>query len=306
MVYGPNGHRNPMLHPEDCATIDVAGQSVVVTTDLIPLVGVDPYIAGRIAALHSLSDIYACGGSPRWAVATLIVNADHPDDFNDAVLGGLLQACLDEQTQLCGGQTIVGRDAMMGLTVIGFRSTDVALGKTGSRPGDRILLSKPLGVGMIVRAYRMSIVQGEELAEAIRVMTTSNRSASEKAVAAGVRASTDVTGFGLLGHVAEMLGAGQGARLDLSAIPVLDSAASLPVDLPDTHWTDGNLEYAQSRRRIVGITDSNRLMPLLDPQTNGGLLVTASPETAAGLVDDGYYDIGSITELETIDLFEST
>ena len=282
-------------NPEDCAIIEVPASRLLLSTDLTPIVGVDLFAAGRIAALHSMSDIYACGGLPRWGLVTLVVEAEQRLDYAQAVLGGILKECAAEGAEVVGGQTVVGPEAMAGLTVIGVPRSDRILRKKGAQPDDVLLLSKPLGVGLILRGYKLGLLDEAILATAISVMTISNASASAAMVEAGVHASTDVTGFGMLGHLAEMLTPDLGAILELTKIPVLPGAQSLPVQAVRTIWIENNYEYATARNRISGIIDAHRLTQLLDPQTNGGLIVSASRDAARKLQNRGFSVIGQVT-----------
>jgi selenide,water dikinase len=290
--------------PEDCAIIDSPVTRLLASTELTPLVGVDLYESGRIAALHAMSDIYASGGTPRWALATLVAKADDPAAHTRAVLAGILNACASEGAQVVGGQTIIGPEAMAGLTVIGVPQSSRILRKRGSRPGDRLLLSKPLGVGLVLRGYKLGLLDEQALRDAVSIMTTSNASASAAALKADVHASTDVTGFGLLGHLAEMLAPELGATLELSKVPVLAAAATLPAAVAQTFWIESNYEYATNHNEIRGISERQRLAILLDPQTNGGLLVGASEAAAARLASSGFTVIGRITDAATFDIVE--
>ena len=288
------------MTPEDCAVLETGQGQILATTDIAPLVGVDLWYAGCIAALHAMSDIYACGGVPRWAIATLIVDPDQPRAYMETVLAGLVQACHDEGAALVGGHTSLGRESMVGLTVLGTPRSTIILRKGGAAPGDQLFISKPLGVGMIVKAYKLGLVGDRQLSSAIEIMTKSNGPASACAVDARVHASTDVTGFGLLGHLAELLGPKLGASLVLNAIPIIPAAASLPPEFGFTDWAKGNLDYARHSHQLVGVmeTEPHRLAPLLDPQTNGGLLVAADLTAARSL--DGFSRIGEVTTFPTI------
>jgi len=199
-----------------------------------------------------------------------------------------------------GGHTMVGQEAMLGLTVVGTLCNGAVVGKRGAKAGDRLFLSKPLGVGMVVRAYALGLTGEAALAEAVATMALSNRRASRRMMAAGAHASTDVSGFGLLGHLSEMLAPGQGARIHLDSVPLLASLAGLPPQVARTHWTTSNLAYAQTRRRIAGVAAPQSIGPLLDPQTNGGLLVAADEGVGGALLADGFACIGWITNSEEI------
>lgn len=301
-AFGTDALRHPMDEPEDCAVLSLGDQQLLVTTDVGPLVGRDLRRAGRIAALHAMADVFACGGMPRWALPILVVNRGQPLDYMEAVLAGMLEACAAEQVQVVGGHTVTGREAMAGLTVLGMPRVSKVLRKCGAQLGDQLLLSKPLGVGLVARAYQLGVVGDAEMESALHVMETSNGPAAELALQARVHAATDVTGFGLLGHLGEMLSSGLGAVLDMDAVPVLAAAQPLLDDRYRTVWTDGNLEYVHSRWPLVGLTEPARLLALLDPQTNGGLLVAADLDMANRLAGPNFHVVGHITSSPVIEV----
>jgi selenide,water dikinase len=290
-------------YPQDCASVEAEKGPWLLSTELGPLPGVDLHLAGRIAALHGMSDIYACGGLPKWALVNLVAQENWPKEYVQAVLTGILLQCANEKVQVVGGQTIVGPEAMAGLAVIGSPKTSYILKKSGARVEDHLLLSKPLGIGMVLRAYKLGLVDDKALDSAVSVMLLSNAMASAAALAAGVHACTDVTGFGLLGHVAEMLVPDLGATLSLSQLPVLDEAIPL-MDLTPTTWIRDNRDYAVSLRPVHGNVDPAQSSVVFDPQTNGGLLVAADVETATKLQGEGFTTIGRVTQSHVIELVD--
>lgn len=288
--------------PQDCASVDIgtSGKSLLATTDMQPMVGPNMKTAGSIVALHAASDIYASGGVPRWALANVILSGDYDDAAGVAILAGLWEACKNEGISIVGGQTIVGMEPMAGLTVFGFPHGDRALSKRGARTGDVLLLSKPLGVGLIVRAYKLRLVGEKALELANHVMLTSNRAASRIMLEAGVRAATDVTGFGMLGHLTEMLEPGQGACVHFDAVPILAPVTQLPPGISRTPWVLGNRDYVEEIKTLHYDRHHEVMAPLFDPQTNGGLLVAAAPERAAELVAQGFTRLGTIDESDAV------
>jgi len=289
-----------MGQPQDCGVVSFAGETLLATTDLGPWIGVDLFVAGRIAALHAMSDVYACGGVPKFGLVTLMVRADDPHEYAASVMAGIIDAAREEELHICGGHTLVGEEAMAGLAVIGSCSAGPPLRKIGARVGDYLLLSKSLGVGIVVRAHKLGLADETALGLACDVMNRSNGPAAREARQCGAVASTDVSGFGLLGHVAEMLAPGQGVALTLGSVPVLEEARRLAAEMRDTYWTRGNLDYVQSRRPLHSELDESALMPLLDPQTNGGLLIAADTRASTLLSDRGFVPIGRVTGEETI------
>ena len=293
----------PAAGPEDCAVLPAIAGPLLATTDFGPLVGPDLYRAGRIAAAHCLSDVYAMGGQPLHALALLLVDPALPARAGTDVLAGMVAACAADDVALVGGHTVLAQEAMAGLAVIG-QGGHVTLGKQGARPGDRLMISKPVGSGMVVRAYRQGLVDDAALEEALRHMETSNRAASSAATAAEASAATDVTGFGLLGHMAEMLAPeGHGAVLALEHVPLLEAVRELPAALSRSTWIEQNLAYCRGLASLEGAQDRARVAPLLDPQTSGGLLVAVDQEHVGELVEAGFHAIGTVineTRLEIV------
>lgn len=291
-----------VFNPEDCAVLSGGRFPLLVSTDFGPLVGVDLRRAGRIAALHAMSDVFACGGIPMWAVTNLIVDCSKSIDNTEMVLGGILDTCREEGTQLVGGHTSLGQEAMAGLTVIGTLRGGTVLRKGGSIPGDQLLLSKPVGPGLILRAYKLGLIGDTQLEEAMEVMCCSNGLASKLAVDVGVHAATDITGFGLLGHLAEMLGHELGAVIDVSSVPILEAATSLIDKLGNTRWIQENLDYVRDHNQVILGSEPSIPAFLLDPQTNGGLLVAANESATRTLSSQGFFRIGEVTNTKTIEL----
>lgn len=293
----PHGTDKHLPDPEDCAVLKHPGGDLLVTNDLGPLVGRDLFRAGKIAALNSISDVYAMGGTPLWALATLIIDRASPSGTGASVLAGMAAACREEAVEVVGGQTLIGPESMAGLSVIGRINAGKVLAKSGARPGDRLMISKPLGTGLVLRGYRLGLLGEPDLEVALRVMEQSNRYASLAAVQASASAATDVTGFGLLGHLAEMLVPDQlGATVYLNRVPVLASIHRLPPSVAHTTWITGNLEYVRTSCRLVGVSEFEKIVALLDPQTSGGLLVAIHPQSADQLERNGFIDIGVITQ----------
>jgi len=289
--------------PSDCAILDVAAPQLLATTDVNPLLGIEPRLAGYVAALHAMSDIYASGGTPRWGLSILAVDPDHPEGIAESVLGGMFAACRDEAVAVVGGHTLVSREALAGLTVIGVPASSRVIRKTGVQVGSGVFLSKPLGVGMVCRAHELRVCGGDALDEAVAAMLVSNRLASLTMVGAGVEAATDVSGFGLLGHLSEMLSGGLGARLALDDVPVLGGARQVVDVAFHAPELRGNLAYVRRRCRLETRRELEALAPLLDPQTNGGLLVAGDEAAADVLLRDGVYRrIGEITNSGCIEV----
>jgi selenide,water dikinase len=282
---------SPAERPADSAVLDAGPVRLLMTEDFGPVVCNDLEQAGQVAALHALSDVYACLGTPRWARVLFVAKTGATVEQMAALLKGVYKACAANGVEVAGGHSIVSAEWMAGLAVVGTVGPHGPLGKRGARDGDRLLLSKPLGCGAILRAYKLGQATEADLDEALAVMTTSNRDAAGHAAEAHVHACTDVTGFGLLGSLAEMLDGDLGASLTLEQVPVLPAARRLSDKFAQSRWIDGNWDYARDRRRIIGVRGPAELLPLLDPQTNGGLLVAADEQAAALLVARGEYTV---------------
>jgi selenide,water dikinase len=287
---------NFTVRPEDCAIIEPTALPILATLDYGPLVTASAYRSGRIAAVHALSDTFAMGGRPLAALAMLTVDLELPRDVPRDLLAGMIAGCAAEGVELLGGHTVIGPEAMVGLSIIGQAGRRL-LTKRGARCGDLVMVSKPLGTGLALRAYRQGLIDDGALEPVLANMEVSNRKASRIAVEAGVHAATDVTGFGLAGHLAEMLAPdGLGARVCLDRVPVLDAAKGLPSVLARSKWIEENHNYCQQLMPLSGIGERDQLAMLLDPQTSGGLLVAASDAQAGQLAQAGFQRIGTVTD----------
>jgi selenide,water dikinase len=289
------------LRPEDSALIEAPGQALLFSNDLIYLPGLNLYDAGRIAALHALSDIYASGGRPRWALVTLLVDRNRPLEHGEAVMAGITDACAQEGVAILGGHTATGNEAMAGLSVIGV-TNGRPLRKTGALPGDKLFLSKPIGTGLCLAGFKHGLCGEDALAEAIAIMLTSGKDAATAASRGNASACTDVTGFGLLGHLSEMLSSTLGAELTKRAIPVLAFAGAPPRVSAESSWMKNNYEYAGSRIEVRFSGAVYELAALLDPQTNGPLLVAAPAASAGLMLSAGFAEIGVFTDRPVISI----
>ena len=282
--------------PEDCALLSLpGGVQILATVDFGPPPGPDMFLAGRISAFHALSDVYAMGGSPLYALAIITAARAHPQEALEALMAGLNAACQEEGVQLAGGHTTIGDEAVSGLVVIGAPGA-VTLEKTNTRLGDILMLSKPIGTGMLLRAYRLGYLELEDIHDALATMNLSNRAASKAALNEDVSALTDLTGYGLLGHTAEItFGTKYGAVIELDNVPILPAAKALPAMYSHSTFMDDNYVYANNLTPITGIRDRSRIGALLDPQTSGGLLASVAPDSVPALELAGFHRIGHIT-----------
>ena len=263
-------------------------RALVLTTDFFTPIVDDPYDWGRIAAANALSDVYAMGGRPLFAVNL----AAWPGDGLDvAILGQVLRGGAQVATQagcfVAGGHTIDDPVPKYGLAVVGLADPARLLTIDRAAPGDQLILTKAIGTGVVATAVKYGTPPPDVVRAAVEEMTLLNAGASEAALAAGVRAGTDVTGFGLLGHLHRMLTAsGAAARIQAHAVPLLPGAA----DLAAAGFVSGGTRA--NTTRIGLLTRLDRAVPaelavlLYDAQTSGGLLLAAPAPAAPALLDD--------------------
>jgi selenide, water dikinase len=253
--------------------------ALVETADIItPLVD-DPFTFGRIAATNALSDVYAMGGRPVTAMNLVFFPACA---LPLAVLGDILaggKAALREAGAcLVGGHTVEDDELKYGLAVTGTIDPERIVRNSTARPGDRLILTKPLGTGIVTTAIKADMAPEKVAAEAIHWMTTLNAVAAEIMLACGANAATDVTGFGLMGHAAEMArGAGVTMRLERRQVPVMAGVKELVADGMVPAGCYRNREHYAP---LVTGAMTDDLLPLFDPQTSGGLLISLEPSNA--------------------------
>jgi selenide, water dikinase len=281
--------------PDDAALVTFPGAPPLLqTVDFFRALVDDPYLFGRIAATHALSDIYAMGGMPETALAIATLPPARPaitehDLFH--MLKGGSQVLEAAGAVLIGGHSAESAELGLGFAVTGRTRPGRLLRKGGLRPGDRLILTKPLGTGAILAAEMRGRAPARIVAQTIETMLQSAAAASAIFAAGGATACTDVTGFGLLGHLLEMLGASAAdARLDPQAIPALDGVLDILADGITSSLHASNLSALAS---LVDADPGTPLAALLiDPQTAGGLLAgvpaSRAPACLAQLRDAGY------------------
>jgi selenide, water dikinase len=258
---------------------------IVATTDFfMPMVD-DPFDFGRIAATNALSDVYAMGGKPIFALAVLgmPINSMPTAMIREILRGGAAMAA-EAGIPVAGGHSIDSPEPIYGLAVVGLVSTKALRRNSEARPGDALILTKPIGVGIYSAAIKKGVLSDDGYREMLGYMTRLNVVGAELARMNDVHAMTDVTGFGLLGHALEMArGAGVTVRLRLDAVPLLDQAESLVRAAYFTGASERNWSsYADGVDLPVGIEDWRRRL-LSDPQTSGGLLVACDSDAAPGI-----------------------
>lgn len=256
--------------------------AVISTADFFTPVVDDPYDFGRVAAANALSDVYAMGGRPVMAVNLV---GWPPATLPEAALGEVLRGGADVLAQagcpLVGGHSIEDPEPKYGLAVTGVAHPDQLLRNNTARPGLPLTLTKPLGIGVLNNWHKQT---GQRSAAAIEAMTTLNDAAAEAALAAGLETATDVTGFGLLGHLHKMMRAsGTTARLDAAAVPYLAGARQAAADGFISGGTRRNLEWVSAHLGEPDV-DELELLLLADAQTSGGLLLVGQIDLPGAVV----------------------
>lgn len=264
-----------------------AERAIVETVDFFTPVVDDPYWFGRIAAANAFSDVWAMGGRPAFALNVVgwPVGKLPMEMLGEVLRGGAETAAL-AGASILGGHSIDDPEPKYGLAVTGFVHPDRILRNVGARPGDAVVLTKPLGSGIASTAVKRQIVAPALLERAIQVMAALNRAAGEVLAASGaVHALTDVTGFGLLGHGWEMAnGSGVGLRLRTRAIGVLDGVHDLAARDVVPGGSKANLRWVEPALRVAGGLAPTWPIVLADAQTNGGLLAAVDPARAGAVL----------------------
>ncbi|USQ75307.1 selenide, water dikinase SelD [Ornithinimicrobium cryptoxanthini] len=256
--------------------------AVISTADFFTPVVDDPYDFGRIAAANALSDVYAMGGRPVMAVNLVgWPRATLSEEALGAVLRGGADMLAEAGCPLVGGHSIDDPEPKYGLAVTGVAHPDQLLRNDTARPGLPLTLTKPLGIGVLGNWHKQT---GQQSPAAIEAMTTLNAAAAEAALAAGLRTATDVTGFGLLGHLHKMMRAsGTTARLDAAAVPYLEGARQAAADGFISGGTRRNLEWVSPHLGEPDV-DEVELLLLADAQTSGGLLLVGEVDLPGAVV----------------------
>jgi selenide,water dikinase len=257
------------------------GRALVVTADFLTPVVDDPYDWGRVAATNAVSDVYAMGGRPLLALNLMCWNdIDLEPAMLAAVLAGAQAVAAAAGFVIAGGHTVTDPEPKYGLAVVGEVAPDRVLTNAGLRPGDALVLSKPLGIGVVTTAIKRGGAPDDLIAAAVESMTRLNAMAAEVAVGAGATGATDVTGFGLLGHLGRMaLESKVDVHIESGAVPVLDGVRALA----DAGFIPGgsvrNLRWVDERLDR-GTVDDITVTLLADAQTSGGLVFGVDPAVA--------------------------
>lgn len=268
---------------DDAAVYRLNGeQAIVATTDFFMPIVDDPYDFGRIAATNALSDVYAMGGRPILALAVVGMPVDRlPVKTIRKILAGGAAVCEAAGIPVAGGHSIDAPEPIYGLVALGLVHPDRVKRNDQARPGDALILGKPLGVGVLSAALKKGQLDAAGYRQLIGHTTQLNSVGALLGELEGVHAMTDVTGFGLLGHLLEICrGSGLGAELSFDALPLIDTAAALARQGIATGAANRNWDsYGDAVEIAADIADWQRKL-LCDPQTSGGLLVACSPGSA--------------------------
>jgi selenide,water dikinase len=250
--------------------------ALVLTTDFFPPVCSDPYEFGEIAAANSISDVYAMGGTPVLALNIMMFPSSKlsVDVYSEILRGGFDKAA-EAGVKIIGGHTIDDSPPKYGLAVVGFVHPGKLITNARSNPGDWLVLTKPVGTGIITAAHRLGMSSKSELNEAKRLMKLLNRSGADVMKLFNISAATDITGFGLAGHALKMARAsGVSMNIDMGKVPLIGNAWNLVDDgcIPGASFS--NLEYAENEISFASDLDYNLKMIAFDAQTSGGLLIS--------------------------------
>lgn len=260
--------------------------ALVQTVDFFPPIADDPYTFGAIAATNALSDVYSMGGEPKLALNIMAVPEDMPKETVHEILRGGYDKVYEAGALITGGHSIYDEEPKYGLAVTGFVHPNKVLTNSGARPGDVLLLTKPIGIGVLTSAMKAQLLSAEAEEFAFQLMTTLNKSAKDAMVKYDVHACTDVTGFGLMGHLLEMAqGSDVQVRVDINGIDMIPEAlefARMGV-LPAGMYR--NRSFAEDSVDLTGILLEKADL-LFDPQTSGGLLICVCPDDADALWEE--------------------
>ena len=292
LLEGIKVHQDPNLlvgfdKSDDASVYKVSEDlALVQTVDFFPPIADDPYLFGQIAATNALSDVYAMGGEPKLCLNIMAVPESMPREAVHQILRGGYDKVYEAGALITGGHSILDDEPKYGLAVTGFVRPDRVLTNSGAKPGDVLLLTKPLGIGVLNTAQKAELLSPEGETLAYRLMTTLNRSARDAMVKYRVHACTDVTGFGLLGLSYEMAqGSDVELELHVDAIDLIPEAVNFA--------NMGLLPAGMYRNRTfaepgvdAGETELCKQDILYDPQTAGGLLIAVDPADADALYEE--------------------
>lgn len=277
-----------LADPDDAAVWRIADdRAVVATLDFFTPVVDNPYDYGAIAAANSLSDIYAMGGQPFLALNVAALPPDLPAEITAEILRGGAEKARAAGVVVAGGHTVQDKEPKYGLVALGFVDPRRMMTKGGAKPGDQLVLSKPLGTGVITTALKRGVADPTDVSEAVGWMKRLNREAGDLAVRHGVRSATDITGYSLLGHAWELASASKvGLRFYFEQLPFLRGAHRYAQE-----WifpggsADNRLYFGEHVRCAPEIAEYDQML-LFDAQTSGGLLMAVPAEQLEPMLAD--------------------
>lgn len=237
-----------------------------------------PYYFGKIAVANSLSDIYAMGGKPIIALNILCIPANLPHDVVEKILKGGLEKAKEAGVFILGGHSIQDKEPKYGLSVLGIGNPKEIIKNNGAKIGDLLYLTKPIGTGILTTALKRKKLNEEDIKEAIEGMENLNSIASELALEFNANGLTDVTGFGLLGHLSEMLDASKGLEIYFKDIPFYNGALKWAFECIFPGGAYSNQKFYEKSVEFKGNFEDFERISLFSPETSGGLLIAISPE----------------------------
>lgn len=310
LLEGIQVHADPRLlvgfdKSDDASVYQISDElALVQTVDFFPPIADDPYLFGQIAATNALSDVYAMGGEPKLALNLMCVPKDMPGEAVHQMLRGGYDKVYEAGCLITGGHSIFDPEPKYGLAVTGFVHPQRVWTNSGAKPGDVLVLTKPLGVGVLSTAFKGGLASPEAMEQAYRLMTTLNKAARDVLVKFPVHACTDVTGFSLMGHLLEMAqGSNVGAVVHVGAVDLLPEAVEfakmgvLPEGMyRNRHFAEPSVDAGDTPLHFQDV--------LYDPQTAGGLLAAVPPECADELLAELHGNVPSAQRIGEITAFQ--
>ncbi len=288
--------------PDDAAIYRIdAERAIIQTMDFFPPVVDDAYAFGAIAAANSMSDVYAMGGDVLFGLNIAAWREDLPLELLSEILRGGADKMREGGGVIAGGHTITDKEPKYGVAVTGMVNPQTIMTKGGAQVGDLLVLTKPIGTGILTTAGKRGIVASEVLEHAVRWMMRLNRDASLAARAVGIRSATDITGYALAGHAYEMASASQVQfRFELNKLPVMEGAVELAAQGSVPGGTARNRDYLQGKVFLQETWAEKWDALVFDPQTSGGLLMAVAPAKMDALALDldrrgaAYWIVGQV------------
>ena len=271
---------------DDAGYVPFGGGLLLQTADFFTPIVDDPFRFGQIAAANALSDVYAMGGEPLTAMNLVCFPCSLDLGILREILAGGQSKIEESGARLCGGHSVQDEEPKYGLSVTGWVEADGIVRNDGARVGDALVLTKPLGLGILTTALKRDLLAEKEIEDAVEMASRLNRGARDAMREVGASAATDVTGYGLLGHLSEMLEGSAdplGAVVHRADVPVWERSVSLAAEGCYPGGLESNREYLEGRVFAEGVSPE-ALLPLYDPQTSGGLLVAAPEDQVSALV----------------------